>query len=245
MSALLLRFAFHAILAPNGRTVGLLVWDDDTIAYFPVRGEGAGPGESIAGALARGISAREIMEYYLDRGGGGYQSISIPEEIDAESMREAAHTIGRANEFDLVVPLSRRESSSFDAVIAHEMIRATRSGAKLIITEEFGRISTDLAFKLGFGHGPQPLFAWIPVGWTPMEASGVRVQVDCVEREGTGETWLVFGRAKGGEIIHIEVSPVDPRTDLEISAWREQSGAELLGVLDREFAVLLDPSVLG
>ena len=108
------RYSFHADLAAPAN-LGLLVWNEDEIRYFPCRGNESRSeqmNDGIRRSLSTGTTVQEIAEYYLERGGGGYESFSDPEEIRAHSVNDAARTVAVSAQSELLVPERRRPSCS-------------------------------------------------------------------------------------------------------------------------------------
>lgn len=101
-------FAHHALLGHETANLGLLVWEGSDIRYFPVVGESRG--EGVASMVRRATDRDGLLEYLLERGGGGYQSISTPESIEASSLLRAARLVAEATSirFDVPAPVSPR-----------------------------------------------------------------------------------------------------------------------------------------
>jgi hypothetical protein len=95
-------------LYPERRTLGLLVWRAGEIAYFGARGREAHAAtvtDGIAHSLAAGRTQDELIAHYLECGGGGYLSFSVPEEVEAPSLSEAARAAAAHHfDIDVVVP---------------------------------------------------------------------------------------------------------------------------------------------
>ena len=97
--------------------LGLLVWDESLtdLRYYGTRGEqdhARGFHHRLEDAKKNGSlygpALKDALDYFLERGGGGYQSFSIPEQIEAESFEDAAKEVDAAakHKLDLVIPES-------------------------------------------------------------------------------------------------------------------------------------------
>jgi hypothetical protein len=74
------RYSLHADIA-IGRNLGLLVWNDSRAVYYGSTGCELRANE-INEAIRRAVSdgkLDELVECYLEHGGGGYQSFSVQE----------------------------------------------------------------------------------------------------------------------------------------------------------------------
>ena len=117
------RYSFHADIG-EGRNLGLLVWGPSGTSESARNQIGAtyydhvegGSGIRINGEIrdCRLDSERvqKVIDYYLERGGGGYQSFSVPEEIEADTVVDAARRIYATKGLKYQVPPVRKPSCS-------------------------------------------------------------------------------------------------------------------------------------
>ena len=71
--------------------IGVMVWSDDTLDYFAVRGEEAHARmmtERILNLPSTGRKISEFVEYYLERHGGFLYSMARPETVEADSPQD-------------------------------------------------------------------------------------------------------------------------------------------------------------
>ena len=92
--------------------LGLLVWDKELtdLRYYEARDEqdhADGFKQRLDDLRKRGtLHGQEIedaLEYFLERGGGGYQSFTVPERIEAGSFEDAARKVVAASEHGLAL----------------------------------------------------------------------------------------------------------------------------------------------
>ena len=207
-------YSLQARLAPGAaRDIGVMVWSDETLDYFAVRGEEQHAqmmNGRIADGRRLGQGIRDFVDYYLERHGGYYYSMARPEEIDAESPRDAASRIGTRWGLDIVVPGA--SGAGVDPDVVRDLMAATEGGAELRIRgSSFD--ATDRAFILGFGAlGSTVVFAYLPFPYSFSAFSRGRFYVHAVEPVEGG--WVMHGKDAGkmelGD-LSIEVRPVaDP-----------------------------------
>jgi hypothetical protein len=100
------RVSIQISLVINPGVLGVLVWSDDKAAYFPAAGEqdrGGSINAAIASCATSGRPLAELIDYYMETGGGGYLSFSEPEVVEADTLADAAAAIARRAGIALVL----------------------------------------------------------------------------------------------------------------------------------------------
>ena len=102
----LFSYSVHASFNPQG-IIGLLVWGHGQARYYACPGQEARAAEYedvFRRTAAEGKDLQDVIDYYLERGGGGYLSFALPEEVEALSWDEAARQVASAKEVEFLVP---------------------------------------------------------------------------------------------------------------------------------------------
>jgi hypothetical protein len=92
----------YGVVPGDHGLLGLLVWVEDAVAFFPVVGRAAVVQTVIAG-VAGSRDARATVEYLLERGGGALRSFSEPTELEALSLADAARRFASLHHLELDV----------------------------------------------------------------------------------------------------------------------------------------------
>ena len=107
-------FAVHADLYKS-KVLGCLVWGQGQARYYACPGEedrAVGYNEQFHRAPSEGRELQDVIDYYLEGGGGGYLSFTVPEETEALSWDEAARKAVVMREIELIVPRAPRPHCS-------------------------------------------------------------------------------------------------------------------------------------
>ncbi|MBM4394655.1 MAG: hypothetical protein FJ087_03070 [Deltaproteobacteria bacterium] len=212
------KYSLQARLAPGEpRDIGVMVWSDDTLDYFAVRGDedhALDMNGRIAESRRAGRTIGEFVDYFLERHGGHFYSMARPETVEADSPRDAARMAGARWDLDVVVP--EIPGRGVDPAVVRELLAATEGGADLRIRgaafDGRGR-----AFVMGFGAlGDTVVFAYLPFPYDFSPLSRARFYLTSVRAVEGG--WVLRGR----------------------DSWRWE-----LGDLDIEVRPIVDPVVLG
>ena len=89
--------------------LGCMIRGNGQARYYACPGEddrAKGYNEEFQRAPSEGRTLQDIIDYYLERGGGGYLSFTVPEEVEALSWDEAARQVGALKKIELMVPTS-------------------------------------------------------------------------------------------------------------------------------------------
>lgn len=92
------KYSWHVDLAA-GATIGLLIWDQDRVVYFP-HASRSNEESSVKAAVKRARvdnTVQEVVDYLLEGGGGRYQSFSDVQEVEADGLLAAARSIAHAH----------------------------------------------------------------------------------------------------------------------------------------------------
>lgn len=77
----------------------MVVWSADgrDIAYLPYAGvhPTSAAGKAVASSITNGLDHLATVEYLLETGGGGYNSMTLPESCSAASFEEACAAVAR------------------------------------------------------------------------------------------------------------------------------------------------------
>lgn len=227
--------------------IGVMVWSDDTLDYFAVRGEEAHARmmtERIADRRQAGGTIAEFVEYYLERHGGYFYSMARPETVEADSPQDVVRQAGERWDLDFVIPSP--PVPKVDKTVVRELLAATEGGAHLDI--KGGSLDeSDHALVLGFGAlGDTVVMGYLPFPYDFSPFSRSRFYVDSVEP--TLEGWTVRGRDAwkwGQGRLVIEVRPVvNPVLLTAIERFKEELDEVQREVIDRRLRDLMDPRVL-
>ena len=88
-------YSVHVSFSPRG-ILGCMVWGHGQARYYACPGHEdrtEGYNEEFSGAPSDGRTLQDVIDYYLERGGGGYLSFTVPEEVEAQSWDEAARQV--------------------------------------------------------------------------------------------------------------------------------------------------------
>jgi len=99
-------YSHHANLASQ-ENLGLLVWGHGHARYYACPGhedQAAEYEDVFRRAASEGKDLQDVIDYYLERGGGGYLSFALPEEVEALSRDAAARQVASAKKMELLVP---------------------------------------------------------------------------------------------------------------------------------------------
>jgi hypothetical protein len=110
------QYSFHVDIA-LARTLGLLIWGREEGAYFAAPGEEQRAREIVA-ALQR-LPVGDVVAYYLERGGGGYESFSAPETVAGEHLLDAARKVAATASVPFEIPPPRRPRCSACGATEH------------------------------------------------------------------------------------------------------------------------------
>lgn len=87
--------------------IGIMVWSEDVLGYYAVRGEEKHADEMCERILASRDAGRQIeefVEYFLTRHGGFFYSMARPETVEAESAEDAVRQAGERWNLDFCLP---------------------------------------------------------------------------------------------------------------------------------------------
>ena len=107
-------FSAHASFY-TAKVLGCLVWGHGQARYYACPGEedrADGYNETFRRAPSEGRDLQDLIDYYLERGGGGYLSFAEPEEIEALSWDAAARKVAALRDIELLVPDSPKTHCS-------------------------------------------------------------------------------------------------------------------------------------
>jgi len=102
----LFSYSVHASFNPQ-EIIGLLVWGHGRARYYACPGHEARAAEYedvFRRTAAEGKDLQDVIDYYPERGGGGYLSFALPEEVEALSWDAAARQVASKKEMELLVP---------------------------------------------------------------------------------------------------------------------------------------------
>lgn len=210
-------YSLHARYANDflsGKNIGVMVWSDDTLNFYGVRGEEEhdqlmNERIGLKPKIRREIA--EFVEYYLTRHGGYSYSMSRPHRVTADSVQDAARRAGKRWKLDVVVP--EPPPPKLDPAVMQELFRATEGGAELWIQgRDFAGGSC--AFAMAYGcQGDQAVLGYLPFPYSFSYFSRGRFWLDSVERIDGG--WLLRGRDNWKwELGDLEIT-IRPVQDLE------------------------------
>ena len=181
--------------------LGLMVWDDADLRYFAAPGnedEAKRMNDNFPLLADHGKTLADWLEYYLERGGGGYRSFSVPEDCEAESFDDVARVVGQTYDIDYVILEPVVQPAELDEELVLAFLEASQHGVELeLIGPDWSardRVSF-VGFTLGYpGMEPQGVFAYapFPIG-VPPYLPNTRFFVTSLERE--GDVWRLYGRS--------------------------------------------------
>jgi hypothetical protein len=175
------------------RNIGLMVWSEDTLDYFAVRGNeehARDMNSRIAASRESGRAIQDFVEYFLERGGGFYYSMARPETVEADSPGQVVELAAKRWELDIVVPAAT--TTRVDPMVVRELMAATKGGAVLDIRGSSVH-AKDRAFVMGFGAlADTVVMAYLPFPYDFSPFSRGRFYVSSIEPMEGG--WLVRGK---------------------------------------------------
>jgi hypothetical protein len=202
--------------------------------YFAVRGESSGFAERIEMVKEHGTPVAEFIDYILDRGPGGYESLSEPKQVEAESFEQAALRVASASNgpLDLVIeePTAQPDEHELDKAVVEELVRDAGRGAYIRLRGNDWSAS-DTATTIAMWCGPPAnVFSYLPFPLEIPPMPGLKFVVESIERTEPG--WKLTGRA---------VAPSDcPATEVAVEPVREQA---VLREIERAVEALPDEVV--
>ncbi|HOD08796.1 hypothetical protein KBA39_06885 [Myxococcota bacterium] len=196
---------------PAFRNIGVMIWSDNTLNYFAVRGEeehAEDMNQRIATSLKIGRQISEFVEYFLERHGGFYYSMARPETLQAESPDDVVRQAGQRWELDFVIPPPPPSPIEFGE--AKRMMDATEGGCELHIRGTNIDASVH-SFAMSFGV----LGKWAALGFLPFPYSFShyargKIWVDSLQPIDGG--WLIRGRENWRVewgTVEVEIRPLD------------------------------------
>lgn len=222
-------YSYHADLHEDV-TTGLLVWDDRDVVYFTIKGDEKNAGylnERLEIAKEHGTSISEIVEYWLDRPLGYGCSFSVPEQIEADDLQDAARKVAAASKHlkELIVDPVFRDYEVLDAEIVDDFVRTTVNGAHIHLFGDDWQ-ARDTAFMAGLWDGPpMNVFSYLPypVMIPPMPC--LRFRVNRIERTQSG--WMLQGRTFYPGDCPASAVIVEPVRDPDLLREMAQAWADL------------------
>lgn len=233
----------------GSHNIGIMVWSEDILGYYAVRGEEKHADDMCGRILASRNAGRQIeefVEYFLTRHGGFFYSMARPETVEAESAEDAVRQAGERWGLDFALP--RGVHSVIDREVAERMMDATRFGCEINVRgrHKDGREyrGTDLSFAMQFGDLGDPtipgytaVLGYLPFPYSFSHFARGRYWLETLVEIPGG--WLGRGRDNWnfdlGD-LEIEIRPIrDPEILSAIDAfkaslddeWREELQSRL------------------
>ena len=99
-------YSIHASFQPQ-EIIGCMVWGHGQARYYACPGHedrASSYNDEFRGAPSEGRTLQDMIDYYLEGGGGGYLSFTVPEEVEALSWDAATRQVATLKDIELAVP---------------------------------------------------------------------------------------------------------------------------------------------
>lgn len=197
------------------RNIGVMIWSDSVLGYYGLEAYDDHV-QDMCGRIRDsrdcGRTIEEFVEYFRERHGGLYYSMSRPHDIQADTVEDAVRLAGERWDLDFLVP--EPDVPLVDTDLAQALLNDTEMGFDLYVHGgDYQARGRGFAMAVG-SLGNSAVIGYLPFPYSFSELSRGRYWLKSLER--IQGVWLASGHDNWNwelGILDIEIRPI---RDLDI-----------------------------